>query len=99
LIIELINKRDCDTELSKGLDKYLIIKSVVFFGIQDPRFTWAGTYRPDYPEPWYSQQSDPPPAILTNQDRLSWNGRWVLEFETPVFTWMHRVLDLGWIYN
>lgn len=99
LIIELTNKRDSDTDLSRGLDKAVIIKSIEFFGIQDQRFVWAGTYRPDYPEPWYSQQTTPPTAVLNNQDRLSWNGRWELEFEVPVFTWMHGVLDLGWIYD
>ena len=99
LIVELLNKQDSDTDLARGLDKAVIIKSVAFFGIQDQRFVWAGKYRPVYPEPWFSQQINPPPEVLDSQDRLSWNGRWTLDFDVPVFTWAHRQLNLGWIYD
>lgn len=102
LQVEFLNKKDQDTRTDLGLDKAVIIDSVSFFAITDPRFVWQARYRPHYPEPWYSQQVDQgsaPPGELTNVDRLSWNGTWTLDFELPVFTWIHRLQDLGWIYR
>jgi hypothetical protein len=99
LSVELLNKTDTDTIPDKGLDKAVIIESVGFFGINDPRFVWSGEYRPDYPEPWYSEQLAKPEPLLKNHTYLSWNGKWTLTFDVPVFTWIHRVQNLGWIYD
>jgi hypothetical protein len=88
----------CDKS-SLDTDTAVIIKNLSFFGIQDPRFIWQGQYRPEYPEPWRSQQQPLPEATLTNVNYLGWNGIWTLEFEVPVFTWIHRVQNLGWIYD
>lgn len=102
LSIHLLNKTDDDTIPDQGLDKAVIIRAITFFGISDQRFIWRGRYRPCYPEPWAGQQralGRPPDPVLTNTDRLSWNGEWTLEFDLPVFTWMHQVQDLGWIYR
>jgi len=49
ITVELLNKTDADTVLDKGLDKAVIIESVSFFGISDPKFSWAGVYEPNYP--------------------------------------------------
>ena len=97
--ISFLNKKDIDTIPQQNLDKYVIIKSITINGIHDPKFTWSGRYRPEYPEPWYSEQNPSPPAVLHGHDRLSWNGHWTLDLSVPCFTWIHRVLDLGWIYN
>jgi hypothetical protein len=75
------------------------IISVEFFGITDPKFAWTGTYYPEYPEPWYSQQEIKPSAELPGQTYLGWNGVYKLTFDVPVFTWMHQTLNLGWIYQ
>ena len=99
LTIELLNKTDADTIPDKGLDKAVIIESISFFGISDPRFIWMGIYEPRYPEPWYSEQAIPPEPLLKNYTYLSWNGKWTLTFTVPVFTWIHRVQNLGWIYD
>ena len=99
LSVELLNKTDADTISDKGLDKAVIIESVSFFGINDPRFVWSGEYRPDYPEPWHSEQLAKPEPLLKNHTYLSWNGKWTLTFDVPVFTWIHRVQNLGWIYG
>lgn len=102
LSVDLLNKTDRDTRLDLGLDKAVVIEKISFFGITDPRFIWAGRYRPIYPEPWASQQralGQDPPQILGDQDRLSWNGHWWLDFDLPVFTWIHHVQNLGWIYR
>lgn len=99
LSVELLNKTNADTVPDKGLDKAVIIESVSFFDIADNRFAWAGEYCPDYPEPWYSQQEIKPDPLLKSHTYLSWNGKWTLTFDVPVFTWIHRVQNLGWIYD
>lgn len=99
LSVELLNKTDADTIPDKGLDKAVIIESVSFFDIADNRFVWAGEYCPDYPEPWYSQQTIKPESLLKSHTYLSWNGKWTLTFDVPVFSWIHRVQNLGWIYD
>jgi hypothetical protein len=72
----------------------VIIKSIEFFGIADPKFIWAGKYYPDYPE-HYPEKISPRLA----QDYLGWNGVYLLEFSIPVFTWIHQTQNLGWIYG
>lgn len=75
------------------------IVSIGFYGIEDPKFAWNGVYRPDYPQTWYAEQSMPPAEILPGQTYLGWNGVYSLTFDVPVFTWMHKTLNLGWIYQ
>ena len=99
LTVELLNKTDADTRLDLGLDKAVVIESISFFDITDDRFVWAGEYRPEYPEPWYSQQTHCPEPLLKSHTYLSWNGKWSLTFDVPVFTWIHKVQHLGWIYD
>lgn len=77
----------------------VVIDKVEFFGITDPKFVWAGVYTPKYPEPWHSQQIEKPPAQLPQQNYMGWNGTWRLDFSVPVFTWMHKTLNLGWVYQ
>jgi hypothetical protein len=99
LSVELLNKTDADIVPDKGLDKAVIIESISFFDIEDNRVVWAGEYRPDYPEPWYSEQKIKPEPLLKNHTYLGWNGKWTLTFDVPVFTWIHKVQNLGWIYD
>ena len=77
----------------------LIIKSITFNDITNPKFVWRGIYTPDYPLTWYNEQLVKPPQELTNHNYLGWNGVWVLEFTAPIFTWIHQVENLGWIYD
>lgn len=97
--IEFYNKTNQDSCLTQGLDLAVKIDFVEFFGIRDPKFVWLGEYQPSYPEPWFSQQTPPPPSVLTNVDYLGWNGKWRLNFDVPVFTWIHRVQNHGWLYT
>lgn len=75
-------------------DTAVEITDVSLFGISHPKFVWAGTYWPSYP-PHLSNQA----PSLTAQSYLSWNGCWVLPISVPVFTWIHRTLDMGWIFS
>ena len=93
LDILFFNKVDSDA------DTAIIIDSIEFFGITDPQFVWTGTYCPIYPEPWHSQQISKPATQLHQQNYLGWNGTWRLDFEVPVFTWIHKIQNLGWIYQ
>lgn len=102
LAVTLSNKCDNDTIPDLGLDKAIKIVGISFFGITDPRFIWLGQYRPHYPEPWASQQltaGHALPPVVNNIDRLGWNGTWWLDFDLPVFTWIHQVQDLGWLHR
>jgi hypothetical protein len=93
LTVELVDKVDQEA---------VVIDSVSFFGIQDPKFAWAGVYTPVYPEPWATQQQDQGVVLkqhLSPHTYLGWPGKWTLTFDMPVFTWIHRVQNLGWIYG
>lgn len=93
LNVEHFNKADADPTTA------VEITEISFFGISDPRFVWAGVYRPNYPMTWFEQQADKPQDILHGQSYLGWNGTYSLDFGVPVFEWMHGVLNLGWIYR
>ena len=93
LEINFCNKPELDHDMA------VMVDSVEFFGISDPKFVWQGVYRPEYPEPWYSQQRPVPAPTLPACNYMGWNGQWRLDFGVPVFTWMHQLQDLGWIYQ
>ena len=102
LTIEFLNKIDSDTVPNLNLDKAVVVETVSFFNISDPKFVWAGVYYPVYPEPWATEQKNQGIILdkeLKYHNYLSWNGKWKLKFDVPVFTWIHRVQDLGWIYT
>lgn len=91
--IVFMNKPEDDANMA------VVIDSIEFFGISDPKFIWAGIYTPKYPELWYQQQEKKPPLTIPQQNYLGWNGKWRLDFSVPVFTWMHKTLNLGWMYQ
>ena len=88
LKIEHFKKADDDATTA------VIVKSISFFGIADPKFVWSGVYYPDYPEHYADKK-----PVLPGQGYLGWNGTYRLEFSVPVFTWIHQTLGLGWIYG
>jgi len=90
--IDFRNKTNDTPEMAVEID------SVTFEGITVDRFKWAGIYTPDYPEPWASSQSNLAPTVMS-ATYLGWNGRWELPFTVPVFTWIHQLENLGWIYS
>lgn len=97
--VELLNKHDSDTVPEKNLDKAVIVDALLINGVDDERFVWAGEYRPRYPEPWYSEQAEPPSAVLKNHNYLGWNGVWSVRIQIPAFLWIHQLLGLGWVYD
>lgn len=102
LAVNFTNKKDTDTDMVTGADKAVIVDRVIFNDIESPRFVWNGVYCPDYPEPWATEQRQAGHTLeplLKSYNYLGWNGQWSLTFTTPIFTWIHQVEDLGWIYN
>ena len=93
LFIDFYNKTNDTPECA------LEIESVEFEGMTLDRFKWSSRYYPQYPEPWASEQTEPLPKFHESATYLGWNGRWEHNFETPIFTWIHRLENLGWIYN
>jgi len=72
----------------------LIIEEIKFNGISNPKFVYQGIYYPDYPKHLIGNDT-----VLPHKNYLSWNGVWQLEFTLPIYTWIHKTLDLGWIYD
>lgn len=99
LSLEFLNKKDADCDIVKGLDKAIKIDWVSFFDISDPRFVWEGVYQPIYPEPWYSQTLPKPQLQIKNINYMGWNGIWYLDFDVPVFSWIHKIQSHGWLYD
>ena len=98
IFLDFINKSDVDCIPDQGLDKFVTIGNITINKICLPKFNWAATYRPEYPEPWYSQQMPPPQAVRQGSSQLGWNGRWQLKFDAPVFSWIHQLENMGWIW-
>lgn len=92
IFLEFYNKTN-DTS-----DMAIEIAYVKYEGMQLDRFKWASKYYPNYPEPWASQQSESLPLVHHSATYLGWNGLLELEFETPIYTWIHKLENLGWIY-
>lgn len=92
--IEFLNKNYNDSQPDQGIDMAVIIDSVTIHNITVDRFKWAGKYYPTYPEDYPDKK-----PMLQPHTYLGWNGRWVLEFDVPVFTWIHRLENLGWLYT
>jgi hypothetical protein len=92
LQIELYGKANNDS------DTAVIIEEVKFNGISNPKFAWAGTYIPNYPL-HYIKVNPTSASTLSPHTYLGWNGIWTLKFTVPIFTWIHKVEGLGWIYD
>lgn len=94
LEVEHYGKTDRDTDIVAGKDIAIIVEAVKLNGITSPKFIWEGIYRPIYPRHLVNQ-----PAELKHSNYLGWNGSWSLDITLPVFTWIHNLENLGWIYD
>jgi hypothetical protein len=100
IIIEFLNKKNTDTV--DGKDKAIKIDKIVFNNIESKKFVWQGTYQPIYPEPWATQQKKLGKelnSVITPAVYLGWNGVWKLTYSAPIFTWIHKLENHGWIYD
>lgn len=102
LSIEHYGKTAQDHDLVNDRDTAIIVDRIVLNGIESKRFVWQGQYTPKYDEAYVIDQKNrgvivEPVLIFCNY--LGWNGIWELEFTAPVFTWIHKLEHLGWIYH
>lgn len=97
-LIDFFNKTDSDCIPEKNLDKFITITNVKIGNLQLPRFMWTAEYEPRYPEPWYSEQKLKPPKIQTGATIMGFNGTWKLPFESPIYPWIHKIENMGWIW-
>ena len=90
ITVKFNNKADDEQE------KAVIIKNVQFFGIGSDSIRDTGIYTPCYPAQ-YALDNHTVPNPQT-YGYMGWNGVWDLAFEVPVFHWIHKVEQLGWVY-
>jgi len=74
------------------------IVAVRINNINEYKFIYVSNYTPQYPEPWYSEQNPRWPDVLEHHTNICWPGIWHIDLESPVYPWIHRTLNLGWIY-
>lgn len=76
----------------------VIIESIKFQYV-DIDFKHCSFYSPIYPEDWKNEQIASgiiwPDTIHGNY--MGWNGRWFLDFETPIYDWIHQKSNQGWL--
>ena len=79
-------------------DLALIIHYVQFQHI-DYDFKIFSEYHPRYPKIWMLENHERGIQLAQkmHSNYLSWDGEWIIEFETPIYQWVHRRLERGWL--
>lgn len=94
--LELVNKDYAANK--KDRDMHIKIKHIGFQEMEE-NFHYFSKYRPMYPTQWLQQQKEMgkewPETILSNH--MGWNGTYYIDFETPIYKWIHKKLNLGWL--
>ena len=95
LILDRSNKDKRQTIVNeKGdllKDQLLHIKSIEIDEIDLGALLFEGVYRPNYPEPWATQQREAGhniPETLKNSVDLGHNGTWTFSFTSPFYMWL-----------
>jgi hypothetical protein len=76
----------------------VIIESVKFQYV-DTDFKCYSFYTPIYPEEWKNEQLAKGIILADtiHANYMGWNGRWYLNFETPIYAWIHQKTNQGWL--
>ena len=72
-------------------DQLLHIKSIEIDEIDIGSLIYEGIYKPEYPEPWASQQAEKGnklPETLKNVTQMGHNGTWTFTFTSPFYMWL-----------
>ena len=94
LIIDRSNKNKKQTVVEDGKivkDQLLHIKSIEIDEIDIGALVYEGVYKPEYPEPWASQQAEAGnklPETLKNVTKMGHNGTWTFTFTSPFYMWL-----------
>ena len=93
-IIDRLGKDPKQTIVEDGKivkDQLLHIKSIEIDEIDIGSLIYEGVYKPKYPEPWATQQTEAgnkPPETLKNVTQMGHNGTWTFTFESPFYMWL-----------
>ncbi len=94
LIIDRSGKNKRETVVEDGKivkDQLLHIKSIEIDEIDIGALVYEGVYKPNYPEPWATQQAkagNKLPETFKNVNRIGHNGTWTFTFESPFYMWL-----------
>ena len=94
LIINRSNKNTKQTVVEDGKiikDQSLHIKSIDIDDIDIGALVYDGVYKPNYPEPWATQQAEAGnklPETLKNVTQMGHNGTWTFTFASPFYMWL-----------
>ena len=93
-IIDRLGKKKNQTVVKDGKivkDQLLHIKSVEIDEIDIGSLVYEGIYKPEYPEPWATQQAEAGnklPETLKNVTKMGHNGTWTFTFTSPFYMWL-----------
>jgi len=93
-IIDRLGKDKKQTIVEDGKivkDQLLHIKSIENDEIDLGSLIYNGVYKPNYPEPWASQQAEAGnklPESYKNVTQMGHNGTWTFTFESPFYMWL-----------
>ena len=90
LSVEFFNKNFSEID-PPNRDMAVIVESVKFQNLSS-EFNVYSQYQPVYPDDWSGPRT---PVIHANY--LGWNGEWYIDFEAPIYQWIHQRLNLGWL--
>lgn len=93
LSVEFLNKN-----YNEPMDMYVLINQLRFQHL-DNNFNIYSQYQPDYPKQWAEEQQQQGQTLkpVIHANHLGWNGVWWVDFETPIYRWIHQRLNLGWL--
>lgn len=72
-------------------EQLLRLDSITADKIDLEKICYQSKFYPEYPEPWASEQKElgvELPEYQIGWTEWGWNGVWLLEFDTPFYTWL-----------
>ena len=94
LVIDRQNKSSTDTLVENNTikkDQLLHIKSIAIDEIDIGGLVYEGIYRPEYPEPWATQQRESGNDLkdsFKNVTSMGFDGEWRFTFGSPFYMWL-----------
>lgn len=97
LTIQLLNKDQTEWQRF-GLDMMIAVERLTIENY-DHDFSLYSEYEPEYPEPWYTEQKlqNNTPSKIIHSNYIGWPGIWRLNIELPIFRWIHKRTNQGWL--
>ena len=99
--IHRYGKTNKDTIIVNGNtieDQILNIKNILIEKIPLENLLHLGTFFPDYPEPWATQQRNLGvnlPESENYRSKIYHNGNWYFDFENPIHPWFFSKINVS----